>query len=358
MSHVPHTNLYRLLLLGGMTIGISFFACNKDPEITTDGLIPMPGRNITFQIPEGWPQPVYNFQNNPLTQEGFELGRKLFYDPRLSRNNTISCGSCHQPFSAFAHLGHPVSHGIGNLLGTRNSTPIFNLSWHPSFFWDGGVNHIENQPVVPIQNPVEMDEKLENILTKLTDEADYRKRFSDAFGDETVTTQRIFRALAQFMGTMVSANAKYDKYTRNEPGGSMSASELNGLQIFRTNCAGCHTEPLFTDLSFRNNGLSPTAVNDSGRAHITLKPEDLYTFKVPSLRNLKYTPPYMHDGRLNTLEEVLDHYDAGINTNMPNLDPALKNGIRLSPQERTDLITFLNTLNDEAFTKDARFQEQ
>lgn len=357
MPRVLHIKLNCLLLLVGMIIWICFSACNKDPEITTDGLIPIPGSDITFQIPEGWPQPVYSFQNNPLTQEGFELGRKLFYDPRLSRNNTISCGSCHQPFSAFAHLGHSVSHGIDNLLGTRNSTPVFNLNWHPSFFWDGGVNHIESQPIVPIQNPVEMDEKLENIITKLTDDADYKKRFGDAFGDEAITTQRIFRALAQFMGTMVSANAKYDKYMRNEPGGDMTVSELNGMQIFRTHCASCHTEPLFTDFSFRSNGLTPTAVNDSGRAHITLSPEDLYTFKVPSLRNLKYTPPYMHDGRLNTLEEVLDHYASGINHHTPNLDPLLKNNIPLSQQERADLIAFLNTLNDEAFTRDVRFHE-
>ncbi len=340
-----------------MIIWISFIACNKDPEITGDGLIPAPGRDISFRIPEGWPQPVYNFENNPLTQQGFELGRKLFFDPRLSRDNTISCGSCHQPFSAFAQLDHPVSHGIDNLLGTRNSTALFNLNWHSSFFWDGGVNHIENQPIVPIQNPVEMDEKLENILTKLSEDADYQNRFTQAFGDDRVTTQRIFKALAQFMGALVSAGSKYDKYMRNEAGGKMTAAELNGLQIFRTHCAGCHTEPLFTDFTFRNNGLTPSAVNDSGRAVITQKSEDLYTFKVPSLRNLRYTPPYMHDGRLRTLEDVLDHYASGISTAMPTLDPTLKNGIQLSPQERADLIAFLNTLNDEAFTKDTRFQQ-
>ncbi len=339
------------LVIGSLTIlfsgAVLFTACQPDPAFR-------PQKSFGFEIPEGWPEPIYNFENNPLTEEGFELGRKLFFDPRLSRNNIISCGSCHQPFSAFAHLNHDLSHGVDDLLGTRNSPPMFNLNWHPAFFWDGGVNHIEVQPINPIQNPVEMDEKLENVVAKVQSDPDYRQRFSKVFGDDEVNTQRILKALTQFMGMLVSSNSKYDKFTRQEAGGEMTAQELNGLTIFRNNCASCHTEPLFSDFSYRNNGLPPSV--DVGREIITQDPADRSRFKVPSLRNLKYTPPYMHDGQLRTLEQVLDHYTSGIHQS-PTLDPQLKNGISLTEQEKADLLAFLNTLNDEEFVKNPRFQE-
>jgi len=346
--------IYSKILMVIMTCCMLVPACRKDPAITEAGVIQQP---VSFAVPEGWPQPVYHFENNPLTQDGFELGRHLFFDTRLSRDNSISCGSCHQPFAAFSHLDHNVSHGVDNLLGTRNTPALFNLSWHPAFFWDGGVNHIESQPISPIQNPVEMDEKLENIIAKLNKDADYRLRFKNAFGDETINSQRMFRALAQFMAVMMSADSKYDKHMRGEAGGELTAAELAGMEVFRTHCSSCHKEPLFTDFSYRSNGLTPSAVNDSGRAHITHDPADLYRFKVPSLRNLRYSPPYMHDGRFNTLDEVLDHYAGGIDRSMPTLDPALQAGIQLTTEERSNLLAFLNTLNDETFTKNPRFQE-
>ncbi len=323
-------------------------SCRPDPSVD-----PIDG--ISFEVPEGWPEPVYKFEGNPLTSAGFELGKKLFFDPRLSRTNTVSCGSCHQPFAAFAQLDHDVSHGVDDKLGTRNSPGLFNLSWHSDFFWDGGVNHIEVQPINPIQNPVEMDEKLENIITKLSADQQYKTAFAAAFGDEAITTQRMLKALAQYMGMLISSNSKYDKHMRNEPGGAMTAAELNGLSIYRSKCASCHTEPLFTDLSFRNNGLIPTSVNDSGRGMITRNPDDLYKFKVPSLRNLKYTGPYMHDGRLKSLQAVLNYYTTSIH-HSPTLDPLLQTNIILSPQEQSDLRAFLNTLNDEEFVKDPRFR--
>ncbi len=324
-------------------------SCKPDPAIE-------PSKDIVFSVPQGWPAPVYNFENNPLTQEGFALGRKLFFDTRLSRTNTISCGSCHQPFSAFAQLDHPISHGVEDKLGTRNSPPLFNLNWHTSFFWDGGVNHIEVQPLSPIQNPVEMDEKLDNIIAKLSADEDYARRFTAVYGNKTITSQRMFKAIAQFMGMLVSANSKYDKYIRGEAGGALNEDELNGLRVFKTNCATCHKEPLFSDFSFRNNGLPPTVVNDSGRAHITLAATDLYKFKIPSLRNLAYSAPYMHDGRFTTIDQVLDHYAQGIKPSA-TLDPLLADGIPLSVQERKDLKAFLAALNDEAFVKDGRFQQ-
>lgn len=328
-----------------------FTACKPDPSFEPDH-----SNDISFEVPKGWPTPFYNFQGNPLTKEGFELGKKIFFDPRLSRDNSVSCGSCHQPFAAFAQLDHDLSHGINEQLGNRNSPPIFNMNWHTSFFWDGGVNHIEVQPIGPIQNPVEMDETIENVVTKLSADAQYKTMFKAAFGDETINSQRMLKALAQFMGSLVSSNSKFDKYSRGEAGGAMTESELAGLNIYKDKCAGCHSEPLFSDFSFRNNGLEPNALNDSGRARITHLPGDMRKFKTPSLRNLKYTPPYMHDGRFTTLDQVLDHYASGVKQS-PTLDPLLQNGIQLTAQQRTDLLAFLNTLNDEEFTKDKRFQE-
>jgi cytochrome c peroxidase len=337
-----------------------FYSCKKD-----DPVVEVPGDpslvGIQFNVPEDWPIPVYNFSQNPLTKEGFKLGRKLFFETKLSKDNTVSCGTCHQPFAAFAQIEHNVSHGIEERIGTRNSPALFNLNWHTSFFWDGGVNHIELQPFGPITNPLEMDETLVNIVSKLQADAGYKQLFKDAFGTEEVTTQKIARSLAQFMGLMVSSNSKYDKHMRNENGGTFTAQEQNGLNLFKNKCSSCHTEPLFSDFTFRNNGLelitNTKGVIDSGRGIITPdEPSSYYKFKVPSLRNLKYTTPYMHDGRFTTIDQVLEHYATGVHQT-PNLDPLLTSGIPLTASEKEDLKAFLNTLNDEEFVKDIRFQE-
>ncbi len=337
-----------------VTASVMVYGCSsKDDQ---PGVVADPSlEDINFRVPQGWSNPVYNFENNPLTVNGFKLGRQLFFDTRLSSDNLISCGSCHQPFAAFSQFGHDVSHGVQDKVGVRNSPALFNLNWHTSFFWDGGVNHIEMQPAAPITNPDEMNETLQGVVAKLQNDTAYRQLFKEAFGDEEVTTQRIFRSITQFMGMMVSANSRYDKYKRNEAGGTMSPEELSGLAVFQSKCAGCHKEPLFSDFSFRNNGLAllpnKKGLIDSGRAHIEpFEPLSLYRFKVPSLRNLKFTVPYMHDGRFTTIDQVLDHYATGVQQT-PNLDPALASGIVLSASERSDLKAFLNTLNDEEFVK-------
>lgn len=331
--------------------GAVLLGCHPDPEHTVSR-----PPEIGFEVPPGWPEPAYHFENNPLTWDGFELGRKVFYDERLSRDQSVSCGSCHQQFAAFAHKDHDVSHGVDNLLGTRNSPPLFNLNWHTSYFWDGGVNHLESQPINPIENPVEMDETIPGIIAKMEADPEYGPMFEKAFGTPEINSQRIFKALAQFMGLLVSADAPYDRYMNQAPGGELSAAALRGLNLFREHCASCHQEPLFTDFSFRDNGLRPNAVGDSGRAHITLKPENVNQFKVPSLRNLRYSAPYMHDGRFYTLDEVLEHYVNGIQPN-PNLDPLLAGGLPLTDQDRVDLLAFLDALNDETFVRDKRFAE-
>lgn len=340
-----------MLALAGL---ISLPACKKDAEITDYPGTPTDW-NIGFSVPQGWPAPYYAFKDNQLTKAGFILGRKLFYDPRLSRDSSTSCGSCHQSFAAFAQSGHIISHGVDGLLGKRNSPALFNLAWNTSFMWDGGINHIEVQPAGPITNPIEMDEKIDHVVAKLKADAAYRKLFTDAFGTEEITSQKMFKAMAQFMGAMVSANAKYDKVQRGAA--SFTPEESAGQAVFQSKCATCHPAPLFTDFSFRNIGLRPSSANDSGRAHITAAADDLYKFKVPSLRNLSYTPPYLHDGRFNSLDEVFDQMETGI-YKTSTLDPLLQNGIKLSTEERSNLKAFLRTLNDDSYVNDHRFAEQ
>jgi cytochrome c peroxidase len=344
----------RSFLLSACITAVTLYSlvsgCRRDPEI----IAPVK-ETYEFKVPDGFPQPFYNFQDNTVTEAGFKLGRKLFYDPILSRDNTIACATCHQQASAFAHTEHRFSHGINDLLGKRNSPSLYNIAWYPSFMWDGGINHIELQPAGPIGNPIEMDETLPNVIAKISALQAYRTMFKDAFGSDTITTQRMFRAMAQFMGMMVSANSKYDQYMRGEA--TLTASESNGLSLFTAKCSTCHPAPLFTDYQYRNNGLSvdPT-LNDSGRAHITLNPLDLHKFKTPSLRNIELSSPYMHDGRFFTLEQALNHYTSGIVTS-PTLEPQLTGGIAMTAQEKTDIIAFLKTLTDRTFTSDHRFSE-
>lgn len=312
-----------------------------------------------FQQPSNFPDAVYHFSTNPVTGAGFELGRKLFYDPLLSGNNTISCGSCHIQTSAFTHHGHSVSHGIMDRLGTRNSPPIMNLAWSKSFMWDGGIFDLDLQPLAPITNHVEMDDSVENVLGRLRNSAAYPRLFKNAFGTEEINSARFLKALSQFMVMCVSSNSKYDSVMRNQS--SFTAAEQEGYVLFKEKCSDCHKEPLFTDQSFRNNGLRVSTVNDEGRYAVTLNVADEYTFKVPSLRNLDYTPPYMHDGRLLTFEAVLDHYSDDVQET-PNLDALLQKngitGIALTADQKLKIIAFLKTLNDKTFVTDRRFAEQ
>ena len=310
-----------------------------------------------FKKPQNFPEPVYHFSTNPVTKNGFELGRKLFYEPRLSRNNTMSCGSCHIQSSAFTQHGHDVSHGIDDRLGTRNSPPIMNLAWMPTFFWDGGVFDLDFQPIVPITNLVEMDETIPNVLNKLRNHTPYPDLFKKAFGDTAITTARLMKALSQFMVLCISADSKYDSVMRNQGAAVFSETEQSGYQLFKQKCATCHKEPLFTDFSFRNNGIAIGLNDDKGRYLITLNDADKYKFKVPSLRNVEFTAPYMHDGRFITLNAVLEHYRKSVQ-HTPNLDPVLSSGIALTDGEKTDIIAFLKTLNDRSFLTNNLLAEQ
>ncbi len=314
---------------------------------------------IRLWVPSNFPQPVYAFKNNPVSEAGFELGRALFYDPILSRDNSISCASCHQPFAAFAQLDHDLSHGVDNCEGTRNTPALFNLAWQKEFMWDGGVNHIELSPLNALTNSCEMANSLDTIAARLTSSQRYASRFHLVFGTQLINSQRILRALAQFTSLLVSANTRYDRYVRGEPGGTLDSREKKGYILFKEKCSSCHAEPLFTDLSYRNNGLDEISA-DPGRDTITNQASDKGKFKVPSLRNIQLTPPYMHDGRFSSLEEVLQHYASSVKPHR-NLDPELKKmsqpGIRLSGQEQQEIIAFLQTLTDSSFVNNKIFQQ-
>jgi cytochrome c peroxidase len=335
-----------------LIVFIFLVSCRVDPEVRA----PLPTNDLKEQIPDGWPAPVYRFSGNPLTENTFVLGRALFYETMLSRDNLVSCGSCHQQFAAFANADHRVSHGINSLNGIRNAPGIFNLAWHPLFMHDGGVNHIEVQPLAPLTNPVEMGEEIGEVITRLEGSEKYKGLFKEAFGTEEINSQRMLKAITQFMGLIYSNSSRYDQYKKNEV--QFTAQESHGYELFLSKCNGCHREPLFSDFGFRSNGLAADpSVQDSGRARITGDASDLYRFKTPSLRNVALTAPYMHDGRYATLQDCLDHYTDKV-TNPVNLDPALQpNGLVIDANEKADLAAFLQTLSDFKLTSDKRFSD-
>lgn len=308
---------------------------------------------VPFPIPKGWPQPVYDFSKNPLTEEGIALGKKLFYDTRLSKDGEISCASCHQQFGAFNTYDHNLSHGFNNSLTTRNAPGLFNLAWQKEYMWDGGINHLDLQPLAPITAENEMAETIENVINKLKSDKEYRQLFKAAFGDETINTQRLGKAISQFELQLISSNSKYDKVMRGEA--AFILPEQLGYDIFKKKCIACHTEPMFTDYSYRNVGLPiDTYLKDLGRMKITGDPADSLKFKVPSLRNVGMTFPYGHDGRLFSLMSVFEHYRKNMVVSATT-DPLLKNKMALSNYEIGQLTAFLYTLTDSSFLKDPRF---
>ena len=305
------------------------------------------------QISE-WPEPVYNFEQNPISEEGFQLGRQLFYDPMLSRDNTISCANCHLQFTGFTHVDHSVSHGIEGRKGTRNSPVLINLAWNSTFHWDGGVNHLDVQAINPIQHEAEMDNSLENVLKYLNNSKDYRSAFFEVFGDSTATSQSLMRAISQFTVSLVSSDSKYDQYIRGEV--EFTNQEKNGLKLFEKLCNSCHTAPLFNSNQFASNGLSiDTAFNDLGRYTITKVGSDSLKFRIPTLRNIEHTYPYMHDGRFHKLREVVQYYAEELDRSNPYLSDELKAGMKLSENDQKDLVAFLCTLTDRSFLYNRRF---
>jgi cytochrome c peroxidase len=319
-------NTLSILLVGGLVVLTSLPACLRDTS-------------ISLSETDYFPPKHYHFPKDINYTKAKKLGEKLFFDPILSLDSSLSCASCHHPESAFSDPGMPVSIGIKGRKGMRNSPPLFNVAWHPHFMWDGGVNHIEVVSIAPITDTVEMGMELLDLVLKLRNKEEYVKLFKDVFKTDSLISRDILMALTAFMISLRSDQTPFDKFMKGAL--SMSESQQRGFEIFKNKCNECHTAPLFTDFSFRNNGMG-FREEDPGRYRITLQESDKGKFKVPSLRNLKYSFPYKHDGSIETLDKVLLHYTHPTHS---STDPFIQQNPLLK-EEINDLKSFLEMLND------------
>jgi len=303
--------------------------------------------------------------DNQQTVEGVALGKKLFFDTILSSNETQSCASCHAPQNAFSD-NTPTSDGVNGVFGSRNAMPLFNLAWNYNerFAWDGKELSLERQALEPVENTNELHSDWDNVVSKLQSHPEYPELFKLAFKTNTITKELTTKAIAQFERTLISANSKFDKYSLNQI--ALTPQELNGLNVFmdeeRGDCFHCHgnpNNPLWTDNDFHNNGLDAN-FTDLGLGGVTGDPNDNGKFRSPSLRNLAFTAPYMHDGRFETLDDVIDHYSEGLQ-NSATIDPLMKKinqgGVQLTTQDKADLKAFLLSLSDPSFTANPNFQD-
>lgn len=302
--------------------------------------------------------------DNPQTVEGVALGKRLFFDKILSGDGTMACASCHSPANAFTD-DTPTSVGIDGQNGQRNSMPLFNLAWNfnERFAWDGKELSLERQALEPVENPVEMHSNWDDVVNRLQSHPDYPELFRRAFNTNFITKELTAKAISQFERTLISANSKFDRFSINQT--TLTPQEENGLNVFlseeKGDCFHCHgnpNSPLWTDNDFHNNGLDAT-FTDLGLGAVTGDPNDNGKFRTPSLRNLSFTAPYMHDGRFTTLDEVIDFYSEGLQ-NSPTIDPLMKKvdegGVQISDQDKADLKAFLLTLNDPSFLVNPDFQ--
>lgn len=340
-----------------------FQQCAKDPAVITP-TIPPPHITTPFTIqkPQGFPD-IIEPADNPTTVEGLVLGRKLFYEPLLSGNNLQSCATCHQQGAGFSDPNQ-FSLGIDGSIGTRQAMPIINLVWASDFFWDGRAFSLEHQALQPVTNPIEMKETWTNAVSELKMDTTYNAMFYDAFGTYNYDSTHVVKAIAQFERVLISGGeTRFDKFLRNEI--VFTPSEISGFQIYQSevgDCFHCHgLSGLLTDNDFHNNGLdSIQDQTDIGRMAVTGNPNDRAKFKTPTLRNIEFTAPYMHDGRFATLEEVIDFYSEGLHPS-PTVDPLMKKinqgGIQLTPIQKTDLINFLKTMSDPDFLTNPAFDK-
>ncbi|MEO6038598.1 MAG: cytochrome c peroxidase [Saprospiraceae bacterium] len=352
-----------LLLLLATT---AFFACNPKEPVETPATYDPTAYKLSLGT---FPEPDLP-ADNPLTVQGVQLGRMLFYEKMLSKDGSQACADCHKQQDAFSDIRR-FSIGVQGLPGNRQAMAVMNLAWHKNgLFWDGRAPHVRDQSLGPIQNPLEMNESLPNAVAKLGADKRYSDQFIRAFGDAHVTPLRISLALEQFMFTMVSNNSKYDQYQRGEA--SLNESEERGRKLFFTEfdpfgsergaeCFHCHGTFNFTDDDFKNNGLDTDgSMTDEGRKVVTNDPADRGKFKVPSLRNVALTAPYMHDGRFATLEEVVEHYNTGMKSSA-TVDELLQfslqpGGLQMTAQSKADLVAFLKTLTDETFRTNKAYE--
>lgn len=362
---------YRYFILFAGLGGLLFasVSCNKDDGDSPDDNTVATPTLYKVNLPNSLPPPALP-DDNPLTVEGVALGNKLFFDKQLSGDGSMSCGSCHNQEFAFTDEDKALSEGIRGLNGKRNSMPIFNLAWHKEFFWDGRASSLREQVLMPIQDELEMDETLENVVAKVSADADYPPMFEAAFGSEEVTEFKISLAMEQYLHSIISGESKYDRVRAGQE--SFTAEEQRGFELFFTerdpnnssiqgaDCFHCHGGALLTNNEYMNNGLeSESEWTDLGRFEVTQLEVDKAKFKVPSLRNIEVTPPYMHDGRFNSLEEVVEHYNSGIQES-PTLDPnmhSIKDGMNLSDEDKAALIAFMKTMTDNAYLNNTEYHE-
>lgn len=330
-------------------IGFSFNSCKKeDPDY---GLVNKP---YVLEYPKGF-EPMLFPEGNELTTLRVALGKKLFFDKRLSRDSSVACASCHFQKNAFADFNQ-LSTGIENRKGFRNSPTLANLGYHPYFFFDGGVPTLELQVLAPIEDVNEMDFSVPAVVERLKDDAAIQELSQLAYGrsfDPFVLT----RAISAFERTIISGNSRFDQYYYQGKTSALNASEKRGMDLFfsnKTNCSTCHSGFNFTNYEFKNIGLYDVYV-DSGRTRITLNPNDRGKFKTPTLRNIAVTAPYMHDGTMSTLEEVVEHFNSG-GKNHVNKDALIK-PLNLTATEKTDLVNFLKALTDDDFLNNPKFKE-
>ncbi|TYQ00013.1 cytochrome c peroxidase [Tenacibaculum adriaticum] len=303
--------------------------------------------------------------DNPLTEEGIALGKKLFFDTILSKDNTQSCATCHNPENSFTDTDQ-FSDGIDGIRGTRNSMPLFNLVWNfdERFTWDGKEFSLEKQAFEPVSNPIEMHSNWIDVEKKLQNHPEYPSLFQLAFKTVAIDSALVVKAIAQFERTLISANSKFDKYLLGQV--ELTDNELNGFNVFmdetKGDCFHCHgsnNNPLWTDNKFHNNGLDAT-FTDLGLGGVTGDTNDNGKFRSPSLRNLAFTAPYMHDGRFLTIDEVINHYSEGLQ-NSETIDPLMKKidqgGVNLTSQDKADLKAFLLSLSDYDFINNPKFQQ-
>lgn len=350
--------------IGVLGLLILFIACTKEKV----GYDPTP---YFIKTPSHFPK-MNIPSDNPMTEEGVLLGRMLFYEKKLSLDHSISCGSCHAPDAAFSDPNQ-FSEGVNGALGTRNSMALINLGWQNFFFWDGRAATLEEQILQPVQNPVEMHLEWTEAVSRIQSNLEYRNQFYRAFGETNITKELVAKAIAQFLRTMISGESKYDvmyKFANNIPlnaselaiKNSVTAEEWAGFDLFKSlngaDCFHCHNGVLLQVQKFSNNGLD-AVFSDLGRGGVTNNPMDNGKFKIPTLRNIGLSAPYMHDGRFATLDDVIDHYSTGIQQSAtidPSIESASQGGVQLDPDQRNQLKAFLLTLTDPNFVTNPDFK--
>jgi cytochrome c peroxidase len=337
-------NVFYLIFLS-----IVLVSCEKeDPKTTTPHTLVQPYKFPLF--PKG--------EDKNITEEGIKLGRHLFYEPMLSGDGTMSCATCHIQEDGFSDKRR-FSIGIDGSIGERQAMPIINVAWMTKLFWDGSANGVQAQALVPVENPIEMKAHWHIVVEDLKKSDLYIQMFDDAFPGEEITKDLAANAIAQFEKTIISSTSKFDKFLKGQY--QLTEKELRGYDLFfseQADCFHCHSGALITDLEFHNNGLD-LVHTDLGLELVTGNPNDRGKFKTPTLRNISYTAPYMHDGRFATLDEVIEFYSSEVKISAtidPLMEFATNGGVQMSEQQKEELKSFLLLFNDEEFLNNPDFK--